>query len=607
MFGEIRMNTENEIFEFIKTKETNGALLITGTWGCGKTYLLKEIIKNFNDNKTFAIAIISLFGINSIEMLNHRIKEEYLELNSNFIGKTARKMYKQVGKIANASSSIVAAALPDSVAASAISTGVSSVFSFNLFDYISVKNSLGIGDNKRPFVLVFDDLERCKIPIIDLLGALNEYSENCSIKTIIIADETKIDKDALKDYTEFKEKLIYRTVKIVPEYDKIVESIISYYNETEPGYYEFLSKNINLIKTVFSESESGNLRSLKAFIIDFERVFISWKKSKISDDFLSPILYMFGAMIFGVKMGTYKKGAYGYLFVDEEMKKQYNQWQSKYLLSSLRIWVTEGKWDESDFIAEINNKFNTAELRDDQKFIYYDFWDLDQQIIKNGLPIVVEKAYEGKLTRDELINLIQKISAIKNHAIPIPCDVDYDKIAAGFKLRKEQIFAGKIEEPKCHIFSDQHQIEKEAYELYKDIKNFDKELVVEKNKEKYIMYLNKDSTISDYDFKRLPIGCFDDKLRALLVKKYNQSTNQQKRDIAYTFISLDFKDTYYSRPEDRNTTQKNLSILINDLKASSSSSNDFFTIAISNNFITQIESILEELKDINNQDAYISE
>lgn len=54
------------------------------------------------------------------------------------------------------------------------------------------KNYIGRGKSKRKFVLVFDDLERCKINMIDLLGAINEYCENRNIKTIILADESKI-------------------------------------------------------------------------------------------------------------------------------------------------------------------------------------------------------------------------------------------------------------------------------------------------------------------------------------------------------------------------------------------------------------------------------
>ena len=45
---------------------------------------------------------------------------------------------------------------------------------------------------KKRLVLFFDDFERSKLDRIELMGVINEYSENRGIKVIIIADEEKI-------------------------------------------------------------------------------------------------------------------------------------------------------------------------------------------------------------------------------------------------------------------------------------------------------------------------------------------------------------------------------------------------------------------------------
>ena len=37
------MDTMQEIMNYIEMNENNGALLITGKWGCGKTFLIKQI------------------------------------------------------------------------------------------------------------------------------------------------------------------------------------------------------------------------------------------------------------------------------------------------------------------------------------------------------------------------------------------------------------------------------------------------------------------------------------------------------------------------------------------------------------------------------------
>ena len=65
---------------------------------------------------------------------------------------------------------------------------------------------------KKKLVLVFDDFERCKIGVIDLLGIINTYVEDKRIKTIVIASEDNIEDE--ENYKTFKEKVVERTVKL---------------------------------------------------------------------------------------------------------------------------------------------------------------------------------------------------------------------------------------------------------------------------------------------------------------------------------------------------------------------------------------------------------
>lgn len=42
------MKTIEEIENYIKEQEQNGALLVTGKWGSGKTYLMRQIERKLN-------------------------------------------------------------------------------------------------------------------------------------------------------------------------------------------------------------------------------------------------------------------------------------------------------------------------------------------------------------------------------------------------------------------------------------------------------------------------------------------------------------------------------------------------------------------------------
>ena len=71
------MNIKEEILDYINCNQVTGALLLTGPWGCGKSYLIKEIARELNENKQAAIAVISLFGLDSVSAINKRVKDEY--------------------------------------------------------------------------------------------------------------------------------------------------------------------------------------------------------------------------------------------------------------------------------------------------------------------------------------------------------------------------------------------------------------------------------------------------------------------------------------------------------------------------------------------------
>ena len=68
---------------------------------------------------------------------------------------------------------------------------------------------------KKRLVLVFDDIERCNIPIKDILGTINHYTESKGIKSIVVANEEKVQK---VEYYEYKEKVVSRTIFHISDY-----------------------------------------------------------------------------------------------------------------------------------------------------------------------------------------------------------------------------------------------------------------------------------------------------------------------------------------------------------------------------------------------------
>ena len=267
------MNVTSEIKSYIELKETCGALLLTGKWGCGKSYIMHQLADSLNGEDQYAVAIVSLFGVQSIEELDKKVKEAILYVRT-------------INKSENDSSSKVSALIKNAKKLSSELSdvwqgfrGINAALSINLYDFFDIKSELlcfsknGKTMVSKTLVLVFDDFERSKQDKTILLGTINNYCENKKIKTILIADENHIDEEA---YKEFKEKVISHTIKIAANYSEIIQCIVRDYKETVVGYCAFLEKHQDTIKEIFGESKSDNLRTLKIWLTDFERVYKLW-------------------------------------------------------------------------------------------------------------------------------------------------------------------------------------------------------------------------------------------------------------------------------------------------------------------------------------------
>ena len=92
------MDAKQEVKSYIETKEIPGALLLTGEWGCGKTYLIKSIADEYKENKEFIFVIVSLFGVESVSELQEKVKKTALQTRCN-VGEKASNYLKQGSRL----------------------------------------------------------------------------------------------------------------------------------------------------------------------------------------------------------------------------------------------------------------------------------------------------------------------------------------------------------------------------------------------------------------------------------------------------------------------------------------------------------------------------
>lgn len=217
-------------------------VLINGLWGIGKTFYLKNYLKNKEN------IYVSLFGIDKLDGLKHAI---YYELN-----KFGANLNQFLKNNSNRDIGIFAVTLPI--------PNISSDIEKKLKKKLKDKN----------LILVIDDLERkCdNINTKELLGFIESLSEIENIKIIIVANEEKIKEKEI--YNSFKEKVINKTYNIT-QYSEDAINMISKQLLDDNSIENIISNEnfCNAINNILSNHKIKNLRTLRKSIL-FTKIFL---------------------------------------------------------------------------------------------------------------------------------------------------------------------------------------------------------------------------------------------------------------------------------------------------------------------------------------------
>ena len=207
------------ILNYLKNDITGRAIMLTGEWGSGKSYYVKNTLKPFledKDNGKHKCVIVSLYGLSDTSEIS---KALYMELRtikkapSSETASTAKAVGKIVGKT--------------------IFNGLVSKIGFDIGgisddDLQEVYESVDLTDK----LIVLEDIERTQIDIIELLGYINNMCENDGVKVLLVTNESEL----LHFHIEEKKK---------QEYGKEKTEYIKVYSEDAQKYLKAKEKSIS--------------------------------------------------------------------------------------------------------------------------------------------------------------------------------------------------------------------------------------------------------------------------------------------------------------------------------------------------------------------------
>lgn len=572
------MNTIDELLYYCREVEPIGALLLSGEWGCRKTHLIDHELKE-NLAEEAVVLRISLFGITLPEEIHNAVKNAWLEAYYEIKGidgfaKNLKKFRKAVE---------IAQFLPQSCRELA---------TVDLTVFFSAKNKI---DNKR-VVLVFDDLERCRMNSVDVLGAINDYCENGGYHTIIVANQDKLDlecevprivgkmqfgddEDAATkgergiaqitldmptaagqgelSYTEIKEKIIQRTVQYIPDYEKIVHSVITgmkyedsqykaFIETCEPGLLELFAPDRNdpsggeiPDNDIIVDSEQPvpphNIRSLKCAIKDFYRVYHHLIENEILN--LSNWLYSFTSYTIAYKADIVQNN----IFSEETVRSLYPAFQSKYMLPAIKRWILYGIWDEDTLQKEIiEEKERTAAKTPAEMIKLMRIMDVDDEVLQDGFSDFLVLAYSGSLTLNEYALLVKNSCWARQYRCTIPVQIDWSKVNEGIDLAIEKI---KTELPEGQILYSVIDKEQKKYftdeewAVYEHIAGFalGNEFIFFKNRKLYVDKMTELGGSAFQFIQNKRFDFFDEKMARATAQAFIHESNADKSQFIISF------------------------------------------------------------------------
>lgn len=582
------MNTLDELLYYCNEPEPIGALLLSGEWGCGKTYLINHELKKALEGKAIVLRI-SLFGITLPDEIHTSIKnawvEKYIEIKG--FGEIAEKVSK--GKKLLSKMSF----LPESI------RGIGTTEVSDFFPISCKMEGLNV-------ILVFDDLERCRMSSVDVLGIINDYCENQSYHTIIVANQEKMkvrhDPTPITGelqyftcngrssntpehkakitivvpqklhegdlaFSEMKEKIIQRTVRYLPDYVKIVHAVIDDLQYGDEEYKTFVKSceegllnlfapdrddlNLSLPAENYSKEDHGenklpaiphNIRSFKCAIRDFYRIYCLLKENEINN--IENWFFSFASYLIAFKADIVKDDHYGGLFSDEVVRKLYPAFCDEYIFSAAKKWIQHGVWDKSHFEKEIERLKiqETAETPIDilkaTRIV-----DIDESIIVEAFPHLLDLAYQGELSLDEYVLLIQNCAWARESSYVFPIAIEWERVRAGVsiqidKIKKDipqgQILYSIIEESQKKYFSAD---EWNTYILISSFA-FSSELIYLKNKIMYIDRMEKLGCSSFIHIQNKRFDCFDDEMATATAKAFEKENTSGKHEFVIYFSKV---------------------------------------------------------------------
>ncbi len=251
------------IKHYIEADRTKSAIMLTAGWGTGKShYIQNELLQYLNENGEHQCIIVSLYGLTSIKDVS---KSVYLE------ARTKKLQVKSEGSAAGV------------LLAKTVLRGVTSAFGIDVRANEDELQQLYESIDLTGKLIIFEDVERTQIDIIEFMGYVNSLVEQDGVKVLLVTNEDELLKrdppepepeedkkhrgpqlgeytEKTQEYLRTKEKSVSDTIMYEPDYRMAVKAIIHNFENAILSQFE-TDECISEIVEVIRACNCVNLRT----------------------------------------------------------------------------------------------------------------------------------------------------------------------------------------------------------------------------------------------------------------------------------------------------------------------------------------------------------
>lgn len=400
--------------------------MLKGRWGTGKTWFVENFVSDMRANSV-KVLYISLYGIADAQQIDDEFFRQLHPILSSKGAAFAGRLLKGVVK-----GTLKFDWDGDKKEDGNLTVGIPDL---NLPEYLRNTNGL---------ILIFDDLERCSMPIADMLGYINYFVEHDGRKVLLVCNEEVLlasnatdTENAERNYAEIKEKLVGKSFELEPDYAAAIEKFLAAVNLESTR--ETLISHTEVLKRVYANAAYKNLRHLRQAILDFARIIeILQPEVRKKSDLVEHLLTFFLIYSFETKSGTISPSQIGSIRMglfeavrkkpDDAKENLYKKISEKYKdvniidsLLSAEIWQSyfeTGLLDEEVINNALrNSKYFLSENQPDWVRLW-NMFDLSDTDLERVLFIIDERFRNSEIGNiGELMHIVSSLMLLSELGI----------------------------------------------------------------------------------------------------------------------------------------------------------------------------------------------